>query len=369
MRKSDISQGIAIITTYEGLRKHRQVFSTLEWTGIILDEGQKIRNSSADITETCKMLPAYHRIILSGTPIQNSLLELWSLFDFIYPGRLGALQTFEQEFAVPIRTGAYVNATKLQVELAVRCAMTLQNIVFPYLLRRKKTDVAVIAQLPKKTEHVLFCQISPKQYALYSSFLRSEEVSRVLRKRSPAFRAMMQLRKLCNHPILFELDRLALKDHMSRVDWKHSASEEKKKGKRNRLIRSEDEAEEDDDDMRWLQEEEEGGEEGEDTLDAAQLEDLLRKQGPLSSSLRILWEDSGKLLVLSKILPLWKVEGHKVLIFSQTVLMLTVIEGMVKDMGFSYLRMDGTTPVSKRPSLIHEYNHNPNIYVMLLTTR
>lgn len=79
--------GLVLIVTYEGLRNMRQALITVDWDGICVDEGQKIRNPSAEITSVCKLLSGYHRVLLSGTPIQNSLLELWSLFDFCYPGK------------------------------------------------------------------------------------------------------------------------------------------------------------------------------------------------------------------------------------------------------------------------------------------
>lgn len=127
------TQGLVVLITYEGLRGHKDSLNLIEWTGVCLDEGQKIRNPETYIAGVCKMLPSYHRIILSGTPIQNSLKELWSLFDFIYPGRLGALSVFEMEFCEPIRAGGYRNASKLQNEVAIRCAATLQRIVSTYI--------------------------------------------------------------------------------------------------------------------------------------------------------------------------------------------------------------------------------------------
>jgi DNA excision repair protein ERCC-6 len=76
------------------------------------------------------------------------------LFDFVYPGRLGSLGVFENEFAIPIRIGGFLNATRLQIEVAVRCASSLQKIIRPYLLRRKKDDLILITKLPAKTEQV-----------------------------------------------------------------------------------------------------------------------------------------------------------------------------------------------------------------------
>ncbi len=143
-----------MIVSYDGLRVLEKVLLGLRWVAVCLDEGQKIKNPDANITHLCKDLPTYHRIILSGTPIQNSLKELWSLFDFVFPGRLGTLATFETEFATPIKLGGYSNATKLQTEIAIRSAMTLQLMIKPFLLRRKKDEVMSVVKLPTKTEQV-----------------------------------------------------------------------------------------------------------------------------------------------------------------------------------------------------------------------
>jgi DNA excision repair protein ERCC-6 len=104
------------------------------------------------ITLVCKRFPTSHRIILSGSPIQNNLRELWSLFDFVYPGKLGTLPIFQSEFAYPISSGGYANATRLAVQTAYKCAVVLRDQISPYLLRRVKDDVNL--SLPTKSEQV-----------------------------------------------------------------------------------------------------------------------------------------------------------------------------------------------------------------------
>ena len=81
---------------------------------------------------------------------QNNLRELWSLFDFIFPGRLGTLPAFEAEFAEPIKRGGYSNASPMQVQLSVRCALVLKDLIHPYLLRRKKKDIKEVSRMPGK---------------------------------------------------------------------------------------------------------------------------------------------------------------------------------------------------------------------------
>jgi len=147
------SYGHVLITTYEGLRTYKPIILSTEWSYAFLDEGHKIRNPDSDITILCKQLKTTHRILLSGTPIQNSLKELWSLFDFIYPGRLGTLPMFIKLFELPIKMGGYANASNQEIKASIKCATALRDTINPYLLRRLKVDVA--SDLPKKSEHVL----------------------------------------------------------------------------------------------------------------------------------------------------------------------------------------------------------------------
>lgn len=110
-----MEKGHVLVTTYVGLRIYSKFILPRQWGYVVLDEGHKIRNPDLDISLTCKQIKTYNRIILSGTPIQNNLIELWSLFDFIFPGRLGTLPVFEQQFSVPINMGGYANASNVQV--------------------------------------------------------------------------------------------------------------------------------------------------------------------------------------------------------------------------------------------------------------
>ncbi|KAI4971071.1 hypothetical protein ZWY2020_001985 [Hordeum vulgare] len=158
-----------LLTTYEQLSIIREKLLDIEWGYVVLDEGRRIRNPNAEVTLVCKQLQTVHRIIMTGAPIQNKLSELWSFFDFVFRGKLGILPVFETEFSIPITVGGYANATPLQVSTAYRCAVVLRDLIMPYLLRRMKADVN--AQLPKKTEEVLFCSLTQEQCATYRAFL------------------------------------------------------------------------------------------------------------------------------------------------------------------------------------------------------
>lgn len=229
--------------------------------------------------------------------------------------------SFETEFSTPIRLGGYSNANKYQAEVAVRTASSLQQIIRPYLLRRRKEDVQHLINLPTKTEQVLFCVLSPTQRAMYEDIILSPEVQRCILHNSPAFGPIMALRKLCNHPMLTHETNKSLKA--------------KAKSKKLPNLNCDP-----------------------SFMDTDNAEDQ-----------KIDWSLSGKLLVLGKILPLWHREGHKVLVFCQMHSMLNLVESLLKDLNIIYMRMDGHTPVQKRQGIIKDFNSKPEIFVLLLTSR
>lgn len=200
--KGVVTKGHVLVTTYTGLQTYAEELLPVEWEYAVLDEGHKIRNPNAEITVSCKELSTPNRIILSGTPVQNNLSELWSLFDFIYPMRLGTLVNFRQQFEIPIKQGGYANASNLQVMTAEKCAEALKETISEYLLQRLKVDVA--ADLPEKTEQVLFCKLTDGQRKAYETFIKSDEVSAILNKRRQSLYGIDILRKICNHPDLLD---------------------------------------------------------------------------------------------------------------------------------------------------------------------
>lgn len=315
---------LVVLTSYDGVRANMQALLSVEWTAICLDEGQKIRNPEADVSAACKQLRGRHRLILSGTPIQNSLKELWSLFDFVCPGKLGSLEVFEVEISKPIREGAYKSASKFQSELGVRSAIALQSIIMPHLLRRKKEDLKEVTSLTAKSEKVLFCRLTPRQREMYLEVVNSKLVRKILKRElSNAFAALTMLRKICNHPDLASADgKLRWADVKRELDAAAAEGEE---------------------------------EEGEGVYDG--------------SSGGATWDDSGKLVILSKLLSTWKRDGDKVLVFSQSRGMLDMVECLLRTSGYSFLRLDGSTPVSRRSHIISAFNDDADTFVMLLTTK
>ncbi|KAI0104160.1 SNF2 family N-terminal domain-containing protein [Nemania sp. FL0031] len=194
--------GHILVTTYASVQIYGNILATMDWGYAVLDEGHKIRNPNAAVTIACKELCTPNRVILSGTPIQNNLVELWSLFDFVYPMRLGTLVDFRKQIEIPIKIGGYANASHLQIMTAEKTAQALKENISPYLLQRFKVDVA--ADLPKKREQVLFCKLTQLQYENYRLFLDSKEMGDVLKGTTQSFFGIDRLRKICNHPDLVD---------------------------------------------------------------------------------------------------------------------------------------------------------------------
>ena len=179
-----------VITSYGSLLRMPWLADTA-WHLIVLDEAQAIKNPEAKQTRAAKKLDARARFALTGTPIENRLGDLWSIFDFINPGLLGSSKEF----------------TTLVNRLAERPHNPygpLREVVRPYILRRLKTDKTVIADLPDKTEVKAFCQLSRKQAALYQEAVKelSEQLDDAegIRRKGVVLSFLMRFKQICNHP-------------------------------------------------------------------------------------------------------------------------------------------------------------------------
>lgn len=124
----------------------------------------------------------------------------------MFPGRLGTLPVFKEQFEVPIRLGGYKNAQNIQVQTATQCAVILKQLIAPYLLRRMKIDV--MQDLPTKEEKVLFCKLTRGQVASYQDYLKSAEVNEILNGKRDSLSGISVLRKICCHPDLVDRERL-----------------------------------------------------------------------------------------------------------------------------------------------------------------
>ena len=179
-----------VITSYGYLARSLWLVST-RWRVAVLDEAQAIKNPDAKQTRLVKTLKADTRIALTGTPIENRLSDLWSIFDFVNPGLLGSSKQFS-------------TFVKQLAERPHNPYGPLRELVRPYILRRLKTDKNIIADLPDKTEVKTFCPLSRKQAALYQQavedFTRQLADADGMRRRGIVLALLMRLKQICNHP-------------------------------------------------------------------------------------------------------------------------------------------------------------------------
>ena len=179
-----------VITSYGALLRLPGL-AKIRWHLVVLDEAQAIKNPGAKQTRAVKQLDAQARIVLTGTPVENRLSDLWSIFDFLNPGLLGSSQ-------------AFTRFTKRLADRPHNPYGPLRELVRPYLLRRLKTDPRVIDDLPDKTEVKAFCPLSPKQAALYQRAV--EDLARQLdgadgiQRKGLVLAFLMRFKQICNHP-------------------------------------------------------------------------------------------------------------------------------------------------------------------------
>jgi superfamily II DNA or RNA helicase len=179
-----------VITSYGCVARYDWLRAE-EWALVVLDEAQAIKNPAARQTRAVKELRSSSRLALTGTPIENRLSDLWSLFDFLCPGLLGSAKDFSA-FAKRLERGERPDYSPLR------------NLLKPYILRRLKTDKSVISDLPDKTELSTFCSLTKQQAALYHQAV--EELARDLKKadgikrRGLVLAALLRLKQICNHP-------------------------------------------------------------------------------------------------------------------------------------------------------------------------
>jgi superfamily II DNA or RNA helicase len=183
--------GIDVALTTYGVVARSAALRQRHWRLVVLDEAQAIKNPGARQTRAVKELRSGGRIALTGTPIENRLSDLWSLFDFLNPGLLGDARTF-------------AGAAKRLAQGAQQGYAPLRRLVQPYILRRLKTDRRVIADLPEKTEVKAFCGLTREQAALYercvADLARSLAQTRGIQRRGTVLAHLMQLKQICNHP-------------------------------------------------------------------------------------------------------------------------------------------------------------------------
>ncbi|KAI5728429.1 hypothetical protein M8J77_016112 [Diaphorina citri] len=327
--RSKMKEHNLIIASYDIIRKDNHVFSEVQWNYCILDEGHVIKNDKAKSTRAIKSLRANHRLILSGTPIQNNVLELWSLFDFLMPGFLGTEKQFASRYARPILASRDPKSSARDQEAGVLAMEALHRQVLPLVLRRVKQDV--LKDLPPKITQDYYCDLSPLQEKLYQDFARMKNLDLNDVKQNHVFQSLRYLQSVCNHPKLVlgpshtQYEALVSRPGLNLSDIRHAAK-----------------------------------------LPA--LKQLLMDCGigasPGMSGSGPHYDPGAP--------PPSILTQHRALIFCQLRAMLDIVENDLfkcEMPGVTYLRLDGSVVSTARHAIVTKFNSDPTIDVLLLTTQ
>ena len=270
-----------VITTYGTMRRDIQLLRSYPFRYAVLDESQAIKNPNAQVSKAARLLGAEHRLVMTGTPVENSTLELWSQFAFLNPGMLGGLEYFKKEFANPIERRRDEEAAGL-----------LRKLVYPFILRRTKDQVA--PELPPRTERIVYAEMEAahrKQYGRVRDYYRGLVLGMIEEEglddaRMKILEGLLRLRQASNHPVLIDPDF---------------------KGK------------------------------------------------------------SAKMALLIEHLDTLRAEGHKALVFSQFVQMLTLIRKELDDGDIPYVYLDGKTV--DRETVVDRFQSDPDIPFFLISLK
>ena len=200
-----------VITSYGTARRDIDLLRPLVWSDLILDEAQNIKNPGAKQSQAVRWLVAQNRVALTGTPVENHLNELWSVFEFLNPGYLGSHEAFRQRFLIPIER--YNDEQRTQ---------ELRRLVQPFLLRRLKSDPSIISDLPEKNEMVVYCSLTSEQAALYEATVHAAlatlDQADGIQRRGLVLALLTRLKQICNHPAQFLKEEEPLRQRSGKLE-------------------------------------------------------------------------------------------------------------------------------------------------------
>nr|XP_061835980.1 DNA excision repair protein ERCC-6-like [Nerophis lumbriciformis] len=342
-----------IITTYTMLMNNWQQLSVYEgnefkWDYVILDEAHKIKTTTTKTAKSVSAVPSKNRLLLTGTPVQNNLREMWSLFHFACSGTLlGTAKTFKMQYENPITRAREKDATPGEMALGSSMSANLMTIIKPHFLRRTKAEVqnkknedeaqnkcqgkkhledpkvsgAIMPALTRKNDLIVWTYLSRVQEDIYWKFISLDHIKELLMTTRSPLAELTLLKKLCDHPRLLSaraITNLGLKDSPA----KKQQSDDTEMGS---IVNVAD---------------------------------------------KTLISESGKLVFLFALLEHLREEGHRTLVFAHYRMVLDIIERILKNRGYKVLRLDGTvTQVTERERLITLFQTNQTYSVFLLTTQ
>jgi SNF2 family DNA or RNA helicase len=342
-RFAEIEKSDLVVTSYALIRRDAEKYREFEFDTVVLDEAQHIKNRQTQNAQAVKAVRAQHRFVLTGTPMENSVLDLWSIFDFLMPGYLGTAKDFRERYELPITRDKDAEAQK-----------RLSRRLRPFLLRRLKQEVA--ADLPAKLEQVSFCELTPEQRGVYQQFIEAtrkevlEAVGEqgVAKSRMLVLSALLRLRQVCCDLRLLKLPRQS--DVKAEPGVTPKISDQPG----------------DFDSLSSLKGGEGRGEEASTSHSEIPSPLPSPRFGGARESVSASASSSGKLELFSELLEEVIDGGHRVLVFSQFVTMLGLLKERLAEEGIDYCYLDGST--TNRGEVVNRFQTS-NIPVFLISLK
>ncbi|XP_071876170.1 lymphoid-specific helicase isoform X2 [Bombus fervidus] len=349
-----------VLTSFEVPLIESSFIKSLSWRYIIIDEGHRIKNHECQLIKILRACKSMNRLLLTGTPLQNNLAELWSLLNFLLPEIFDDLAVFESWFDAKKHQGDEGTKKFLKLEEEKRVLSSLREILQPFLLRREKSEVCL--DVPPKKELVVYAPLTELQHNLYKAVLNHD---------------IDQLSKIEEEPIIYTEDgkrpkRKCVSRNMNNIMSTYLDNDVSS----NSSLQEIDDSRES---KTWINVKS-GNEENllmwKKYTDVTErnrdfLINVQTRHSPdfLPQINEELVRSSGKLLVLDAMLARLKKHGHKVLLFSTMTMILDVIEDYLSLRDYKYVRLDGSTKLVDRKENIHNFNTNPEIFLFLISTR
>jgi len=355
-----------LITSHQKAKGWIDRLNMQSWTVVFVDECHMLKNPNSGMTKTLNSLKCSSRFGLTGTAIQNRFEEFWTLLDWCNPGEFGSLRHWQQVVAEPIRRGQSAMATMDELAHARLIAESLKEKLLPPCFLRRTKDL-IKSQLPNKRDNIVFCPLTPLQISSYKKILDEPEVLMIRLAKDPCdcgaidedglpymrckcchqtddegrpwnyhmLKYIMLLQRCSNHLALVfpdPHDNITISPSSPLID----------EMRKHRFLRQ--------------------------TEIVQQMfpDSWQTKTNNKTNGFRA--EYCGKWLVLRRLMQEWKIQGDKVLLFSMNLRLLDWLSYFVEMEGYRHLRLDGGTPQKKRQPLVNQFNHDPLLFVFLIST-
>ena len=339
-----------MITTYATYRLNKDVINMVEWDCVIADECHQLKERTSEITKAMNDVNSLCRIGLTGTAIQNKYEELWTLLNWTNPGRFGPIAIWKASISEPLRIGQSHDATVYELSKARKTAKRLvENLLPDFFLRRMKSLIA--DQLPKKSDKVVFCPLTPTQRNAYELFLDSEVVQMIRTSTESCLCGSSKKKGWCCHmltsrgrkwqefvfPAISNLQKIA--NHLAII-----------------IPQGNDPKDKQEKDLELLE-----------TAMPDQWKELWRNRDSIINLSNP--EFCGKWKILKKLLTFWHANGDKVLVFSHSVRLLRMLQMLFNHTSYNVSYLDGGMTYEDRAHTVDDFNSDPSQFVFLISTK